>query len=495
MSERELVLTVDAGGSSVKASVFSATEATLVSRVRQEYRPSFGRPGYVEFDPPAWWAVIAAACQEAVKRAGVAPTQYAGLICTGMRAPFVLVDQQGEHVAPGVLVADRRGAPYLGQIEHTVGHRELYERTGHWVSSRFGLPKLLWFVHEAPRVLARARYLLQFHDWLVLRLSGVAVSEPSSASMSQMLDVPRRAWAGELLASLGVRESLMPPLVNAGDKVGGLRPDIAAELGLLPGTPVHAGGGDTHIGALGIGAAEVGTVAVVAGSTTAIQLTEDVVRSDDSEGAPLVSAHLQPGRFASETNAGETGVMYRWLRETAASEAGSEDLEALAAQVPAGSGGVMLTAARPRWGEMAWSRLAPVTLFGVRPDHSVGHLARAAIESATFATAAAIDTLLMPGEDSSAARVCALGGATQSSLWSQILADVLDHEVEVAQTPDPAAHAGARLVCPDADALTGTPVAMRTYAPDPERHAVYAPLAARYADVFAQLDAVFGEPA
>jgi sugar (pentulose or hexulose) kinase len=496
----DLVLTIDAGGSGVKVTVFSAANARLLACVRGEYRASFPEPGRAEFDPAAWWMVIVEACRDAVEQAGAPPRDYAGLTCTGMRAPFVLVNGAGEHVAPGVLVPDRRGAPYLEVIERTIGRELLYERTGHWLSSRFGLAKLLWFARAAPRVFARARHVLQLHDWLVLRFSGAIVSEPSSASMSQLLDIKRRAWASDLLGELGLSDALLPPLLDAGTPVGGLLPHVAEELGLLAGTPVHTGGGDTHISALGMCAVEDGAIAIVAGSTTAIQLSGDVVPPGGEE-APLVSAHLRPGRFALETNAGETGVIYRWLAELASGDdadgrgsVGVAALERLACAAPLGARELLVTAARPRWGEAAWSRLAPVTLFGLRPEHSLGDLARAAIECATYATAAAVGVLVALRQPAPV-RVRATGGASRSALWAQVLADVLGRDVEVADIVEPSAIGGAQLVCPSAERDWGAIVPTRSFEPQPERHARYAAHAARYRDVFARLDAAFGEAA
>ena len=496
----DLVLTIDAGGSGVKATVVSAASARLLSCVRREYRASFPEPGRVEFDPAVWWTVVVQACRDAVEQAGAQPRAYAGLTCTGMRAPFVLVDSAGEPVAPGVLVPDRRGAPCLEEIERTIGREPLYERTGHWMSSRFGLAKLLWFARAAPRVLARARHVLQFHDWLILCFSGAVVSEPSSASMSQLLDIRNRAWASDMLAALGLSDSILPPLLDAGTQAGGLLARVAEEIGLRAGTPVHVGGGDTHVSALGASAATDGTIAVVAGSTTAIQLTAEDVLSRADE-APLVSAHLRPGSFAWETNAGETGVIYRWLAELASADdpegrrsLGAAALERMAREAPLGARDLLVTAARPRWGEAAWSRLAPVALFGVRPEHSLGDLARAAIECAAYATAAAIGVLVAL-RDPAPVLVRATGGASRSAVWAQVLADVLGRQVEVADVAEPSAIGGAQLVCPGAGHDWGALAPTHTFEPELERHARYAAHAARYGDVFARLDATFGEAA
>ena len=88
-----------------------------------------------------------------------------------MRIPFVLVDDAGAEVRPGILNHDRRGADLLDAVRAAAGPG-LYERTGHWAAPEFGIGKLAWLARYEPEQLARARHVLQFHDWLVFRLSG-----------------------------------------------------------------------------------------------------------------------------------------------------------------------------------------------------------------------------------------------------------------------------------------------------------------------------------
>ena len=157
--------------------------------------PSYPGPNLAEFDPASWWAAILRAIRETVEKAAADPSTYVGIICTGMRIPFVLLDSDGKDLAPGVLNVDRRGQDYLGPVRSALGPERLYELTGHWANSKFGLPKLLWFVDRRPELWRRVRHVLQFHDWLVFGLSGELVSEPSSAAMSQLVDVRSRRWA------------------------------------------------------------------------------------------------------------------------------------------------------------------------------------------------------------------------------------------------------------------------------------------------------------
>ncbi len=188
--------------------------------------------------------------------------------------------------------------------------------------------------------------------------------------------------------------ALFPPLVRAGTEVGGVRPEVASAIGIAAGTPVLAGGGDTHMSCLGIGHAEPGDITVVAGSTTPVMLASAEPPLDAVE-QPVVSPHVFPGTWAAETNAGATGIRFTWLlglaHELGAAGVSYDDLTRLAASGPAGARGLFAVAGSPFWGEEAWASTPAGALLGLTPSHSVADVARAMLEGSAIAVAAQID--------------------------------------------------------------------------------------------------------
>jgi sugar (pentulose or hexulose) kinase len=407
-----------------------------------------------------------------------------------MRIPFVLLDAHGEPVGPGVLTPDRRGRGHVDEARRALGGDELHALTGHWAGERFGLPKLLWFPRERPDLWRRVRHVLQLHDWVLYRLSGEIASEPSSASMGQLVDVRARTWATPLLTALGLDPARFPPLLDGGTPVGTLRADVAEAIGVRAGTPVHVGGGDTHLCALAADAAVEGTVVAVGGSTTPVQLTTSAFPRNGARQA-VVSAHVLPGLLAVEANTGPSGTTYRWLRDLVG-EAGSlgyASLDRLAAAAPRGARGVLATASAPRFGEEAWSRLAPATLFGVSDEQSLGDVARGNHESVCYAVAGNVEQVDAV-RGAPVERLVLTGGASLSALWPQLMADVLGRPVDAVQLSQPAAVAGARLVLGEG---AGAPAPRVAYEPDPEAHEEYRAHRVRYAAVFEGLREAFGE--
>lgn len=494
-TKAELILTIDGGGTSAKVSAYSVRARHTVAGSVVEYSASYPAPTLAEFDPASWWAAVVRAVRETVENAGVDPSCYAGITCTGMRIPFVLLDRDGEALAPGVLNLDRRGQDYLDIVRAAIGPERLYELTGHWPNAKWGLPKLLWFVDRCPEVWQRVRHVLQFHDWLIFGLSGEFVSEPSSAAMSQLVDVRGRTWAEELLEAVGLDRGLFPPMADAGTRAGGLLPTFARETGLLAGTPVHVGGGDSHTSALGAGGIRPGDIAVIGGSTTPVMLTSEEVLLDPVH-APLVSPHLRPGLWAVETNAGITGILYTWLRDLAVplargSQAGSDSyaqIDELAAFSPLGARDLLVVSGNPFWSEGAWERVPPISIIGLTPGHSLGDVARSILECICHAARGNLEAL-----EASLGRACGrvvfTGGTSRSPFAAQMLADVLGRPVTVAEVREPSAVAGAILVA--GEEAVGTPLLTR-YEPDPSRHDAYDSYGVRYRDAFARLQEAFG---
>src|SRR5258708_28872729 len=115
--------------------------------------------------------------------------------------------------------------------------------------------------------------------------------------MSQMLDVRGGRWAASLLDSLNISNAVMPGLAPAGTPAGGLLRSVAEQTGLAAGTPVHIGGGDTHMSALSAAAGD-GIPVVVAGTTAPVGLALPAARTAGPPGRlfPPPGTHPRPAR-------------------------------------------------------------------------------------------------------------------------------------------------------------------------------------------------------
>ena len=98
--------------------------------------------------------------------------------------------------------------------------------------------------HE-PCTIRASWWALQPKDWLRLRLTGRAATDPTDASGTLLFDLARNAWADPLIEKLGLPREKLPPVLGSADQACPLLPGPAADLGLRPGIPVAVGASDT----------------------------------------------------------------------------------------------------------------------------------------------------------------------------------------------------------------------------------------------------------
>jgi sugar (pentulose or hexulose) kinase len=203
---------------------------------------------------------------------------------------------------------------------------------------------------------------------------------------------------------------------------------------------------------------------------------------------PVVSAHVFPGTWAAETNAGATGIRFTWLlglaRGFGADGVSYDDLTRLAASEPAGAHGLFAVAGSPFWGERAWASTPAGALLGLTPSHSVADVARALLEGSAIAVAAQVARLerTLHGP---AGRVRVTGGLSRSAFWCQLLADVSGRQIDVAVVDEPSSMAAALVVLGDARALPQP--GLRAYEPCTRAGEELEPVRARYEERYAAL--------
>jgi rhamnulokinase len=131
---------------------------------------------------------------------------------------------RGELLAEPFHYRDERNTAAVRSVHQTISANELYSRNGlqHLpFNSLFQLSS-----DAAVGTLATADSFLLVPDLLNFWLSGTQLAERTNASTTGLLDPVTREWDEELIARLGLPRTLFPPLVDAGVRIGGLRPEV-----------------------------------------------------------------------------------------------------------------------------------------------------------------------------------------------------------------------------------------------------------------------------
>ncbi len=207
---------------------------------------------------PAWhqWSLeailqrFADCCQRL--SAELAACRIRGITVTTFGVDGALVDEHGTLLYPTISWKCPRTLAVMENIGQLIAPR-LQEISGVGAFSFNTLYKLVWLKEHHPRCWQGPRRLF-ISSLINHRLTGAFTTDITMAGTSQMLDIHRRDFSPEILEATGIPRRLFPTLVEAGDRIGSLRHDAAAQLGLPAGLPVFSAGHDTQFALFGAGA-------------------------------------------------------------------------------------------------------------------------------------------------------------------------------------------------------------------------------------------------
>jgi autoinducer 2 (AI-2) kinase len=267
--------------------------------------------------------------------------------------------------------------------------------------------------------------ILTFGDWIIWKLAGVFVAEPSLASSSGVFDVKNRNWSRTLCDRLDIQTSWLPSIHTPGEVVGIVSQRIASDLGIKGGMPVVLAGGDTQCATLGMGLTEPDQTGCVAGTTSPVQMltsqpTFDPLRHTWTNCSLL--SHL----WCLESNAIVTGLSLRWLRDSLGLGLDYDQMNALVAKSPIGSKGIFAYLGAEVMDMTQYSgNWTGGFLFQVPPEEiDTGDFLRAVWESIAYAVRGNLKQLTrITGKEIKELNIC--GGQSASMVGMQILADVL----------------------------------------------------------------------
>jgi autoinducer-2 kinase len=433
------LLAVDAGTGSCRALLFTeAGEQAAVSLREWTHREPPGVPGGQDFDVETNWRLITACIRDALAQAGAAGADVAAVAATSMREGIVLYDRAGTEIwaCPNV---DSRAAQEATDLIREGNAERIFAEAGDWVSIT-SPARLRWLARHQPDTFGRIHRLGMLSDWIVYRLTGVQVTEPSCGSSSGMFSLASRTWSAQIAEICGISPEVLPEVTDPGTVVGQVTAEAAGQTGLREGTPVAAGGADTQLGLLGAGV-RAGEFTVLAGTfwQNTILTSKPLI---DPEIRLRTLCHVTPGEWMLEGIGFYCGMAMRWFRdafcelEVAAAQQRGVDpyvvMEEQAAQIPPGSNGVVAILSN-LMNARRWVHASP-SFAGFDLGNPAGTGRAACIRAVEEAAAYVVRGHLGIITELTGARVSGLtfsGGAAKGALWPQIIADVLGLPVHV----------------------------------------------------------------
>ena len=428
---QQYVLALDQGTTSSRAILFNH-DGAIVSVAQQEFPQIFPAPGLVEHDPEAIWSSQLAVAQEAIKKANATAADIIAIGITNQRETAIVWEKStGKPVYNAIVWQSRLTVPICEALVAKGFDKEIYSRTGLVTDAYFSGTKVKWILDNVEGAREKAeRGELAFGNvdaFLMWRLSKgrIHATDPTNASRTLLYNIYEKKWDDVILKELGIPESMLPTVMPS----SGIFGETDAEFF---GAPLRLAGvaGDQQAATFGQACYEVGMAKNTYG-TGNFMLINTGTKAVPSKNKLLTTIAWGIGNetiYALEGSIFVTGAAVQWLRDGLKAITNSADVEALAASEK-DNGGVYLVPAFVGLGAPYWDPYARGIIAGLSRGSTIGHVARATLESMCYQTRDVLEAMNADsGVDLKTLRVD--GGAVVNNLLMQFQADILGVPVQ-----------------------------------------------------------------
>lgn len=473
------LLALDQGTSSSRSIVFDA-HGRAVATAQKEIRQIYPRPGWVEHDPLEIWQTQLETARDAIAKAKLQPSDIHALGLTNQRETTLVWNRKtGQPIHNAIVWQDRRSEPACAALRAQGLEPEILQKTGLRIDAYFSGTKLQWLLDNVPGAREQAqRGELAFgtvDSWLIWQLTGgqVHATDASNAARTMLFNVRTSDWDKSLLDAMHIEPALLPRVLPSSFEYG-----ITHALGGA--IPICGVAGDQQSALFGQACFDAGMAKNTYG-TGCFTLVHTGSNFQASHNGLITTRTAQAGpqaEYAIEGSVFVGGAVVQWLRDGLHAFKSSRDVEALAHSVP-DSGGVIMVPAFTGLGAPYWQPDARGTITGMTRGTTMAHIARAALESIAFQSAALLQAMNLDAVAAGCAPLAEVrvdGGASTNDLLMQFQADLLGIPVIRPVVTETTALGAAWLaglasgVYADKKALSALWQADKTFTPQLSRH-------------------------
>ena len=399
-------LGIDIGTTSLKAAVFDSEGNRLGLRAVDYTLDTDQETGYIEFDANEYINM----CRKVVEELSAECGKIDALSVDTQGETLILTDECGEPLCPAVVWLDNRATEEAEEIKAHFGSKRVYEVTGQpEITAGWPASKLLWFKKNKPSIFEKTKKIFMLEDWVLYKLGGNFVTEPSIQSSTIYYDITKGAWWGEMLDFLGISEEQLPRLAKSAEVVGDCN-----------GIKVVSGALDQIAGTIGAGVTDNTKISEMTGTIMAICVMSDTIPPYNPDSIIPCHVHAIEGKYCLILWSSIAGMALKWFKNNFAENYSFKDLDGLAEQVNAGCDGLTMLPYFCGSTMPKYNPEATATFSGINLSHTRAHFARSIMEAVAFTLKQNLEYV----GDGAVEEIRITGGGASSKLWSQIKADV-----------------------------------------------------------------------
>jgi len=472
------ILAIDQGTTSTRAILFDG-DLRPVTSAQQEFAQHFPRSGWVEHDANEIWDSVLATAREAIDRAGIAPSDIAGIGITNQRETTVVWDRDtGEPVHNAIVWQDRRTADYCRELREAGFEETITSRTGLLIDPYFSATKLRWILENVEGARARAQAgKLAFgtiDSWLIWKLTGgkAHLTDATNAARTMLYDIAKGRWSRTICDRLDVPMDMLPEVRDCAADFGMAQSDLlGAEIAIL------GVAGDQQAACVGQACFKPGMLKSTYGTGCFALLNtgDQMVRSEHRLLSTI--AYQLDGKvtYALEGSIFVAGAVVQWLRDGLHIIEAASQTQTLAESADPNQE-LIIVPAFTGLGAPYWEAESRGAVFGLTRNSGPAEFARAALESVGFQTRDLLAAMQADWADDAPPTLRVDGGMTASDWAMQFLADILGAPVDRPEVLETTALGAAWLaghkagIYPDQEAFAKSWALERTFTPQMPEH-------------------------
>ncbi|MGB8337273.1 MAG: glycerol kinase GlpK [Burkholderiales bacterium] len=419
------LIALDQGTSSSRSIVFDEL-GNIVAKAQREFAQIFPQPGWVEHDPMEIWTSQLATARDAIAKAGLNAKNISAIGITNQRETTVVWNRKtGVPIYNAIVWQDRRTEPLCAELRAQGLEKIIREKTGLVIDAYFSATKIIWLLDNisgAREAAQRGELAFGTNDtWLAWQLSKglLHVTDVSNASRTMLFNIREGKWDDALLTALNIPREVLPQVHPSSYHFGNTEMEF-----LGASIPICGIAGDQQSALFGQTCFRAGLAKNTYG-TGCFMLMHTGHQFVASQNGLITTAAAQPtnkAEYALEGSVFIGGAVVQWLRDGLKAISTSSGVESLAESVP-DSGGVRFVPAFTGLGAPYWQANAKGAIVGLTRGSTVAHIARAAVESIAYQSAALLQAMVKDGGAVNELRVD--GGACVNNMLMQFQADLL----------------------------------------------------------------------
>lgn len=339
---------------------------------------------------------------------------------------FVALDENDNALLPSMLYTDPRGEDECKYLCDALGEDKIIHIAGVKPHQMYSLPKIMWIKNNRPEIFAKIKRIMLMEDYIVYKLTGTACIDYSLAARTMAFDIRNKCWSDEILNAADIDKNLLSAPVPAFNVAGGLKTEIALELGIKNIIKIINGAHDQVAAAVGSGVFEVGQAVDGTGTVECVtpvfdKIPENAVLYD--EGYSVVP-YVFDGTYVCYALSFTGGAVIKWFRDNMG---GGKSYAELDDSVKGEPTEILVMphfagAANPYMDNGSKAAMVGLTL-----EHTNADIYKALMEGVTYEIMTNIEHLESFGINLK--KLYATGGGASSDVWLQIKADILGRPV------------------------------------------------------------------